>query len=255
MRLCFWNCGLKNLCLKKSAASGPNQDTRSFFIKLLNEWCKASLSWDAYTMVIFSQLSQLNLFLSQFQATQRPVALPVLVDWRPGRPRPVHGQWGSDTCAAWTLHLLSSLHIHQPVSLSAGPFIINSCWLVKAALAVERARVFIFAAMRPLPWVDLRGREPTLFPWLMDTHLKAQNADLVNLLSLSHTPFLLSMLPHSPPSPPFRCRQAPSATVSGTFCIKSSLSGLRGGGMKMKRGRAWPSAMCVCHTCLAEVEM
>lgn len=115
------------------------------------------------------------------------VAWPFPSDWHPGQVLPLQVQEGSDTCVPLALRAPLALHIHQPVSHSAGRFIINSCWLVKSGpghgvrprtRAHPHTRthtdIFIFTAKTLLPWVDFKGHEPILFAWMMDTHPKAE---------------------------------------------------------------------------------
>ncbi len=175
-------------------------------------------------------------------------------DWHPGQPLPLRVRWGSDTCVALALCVPSALHIHQPVSLSAGQFIINSCWLVKSGPGRGTHTYIYIHCEDPLAMDGFQR------PWthplsLNDGHSpESSNTYSVNLLSPSHylppsfsfspiSLFLLSLLLST------FCHHVRN------FCIKSSPSGLRGGNMKMKCGRGWPFAMCVCHACLAEVEM
>lgn len=72
----------------------------------------------------------------------------VACDWHPGQTVPLQVPWGSDTCVAQALRAPSALHIHQPVSLSAGQFIINSCWLVKSGPG-RGTHIYLYSLWRP----------------------------------------------------------------------------------------------------------
>lgn len=182
-------------------------------------------------------------------------------DWHPGQPLPLWVQWGSDTCVAWVLCVPSALHIHQPVSLSAGQFIINSCWLVKSGPGRGTHTYIYIHCEDPLAMDGFQR------PWthplsLNDGHSpESSNTYSVNLLSPYHLFLLLSLrfLAHSVSLHLFFLFSLLLSTFCHhvrNFCIKSSPSGQWGGNMKMKcGGRGWSFAMCVCHACLAEVEM
>lgn len=170
---------------------------------------------------------------------------PVASDWHPGQPLPLQVQWRSDTCVAWALHAPSALHIHWPVFLSAGQFIINSCWLVKSGPG-HGSRTYIYIHCEdPLPWMDFRGHEPILFSRMTDTHLKTQ----MHTQPTPTTFFSPISLPVAFFSPSFSLLFSPSFSTFclhvRKFCIKSSPSGLGGGNMKMKCGHGWPFLLCV----------
>lgn len=177
--------------------------------------------------------------------------LPGAGDWHPGQPLPLRVQWGSDTCVAWTLRAPSVLHIHQPVSLSAGQFIINSCWLVKSGPGRGTHTYIYIHCEDPLAMDGFQR------PWthplsLNDGHSpESSNIYVVKLLSPSHQlphPSLSSLslsLSHSVSLHLFFL----FTLLLSTFCHhvrnKSSPSGLWGGGVKMKSGCGWPFAMCL----------
>lgn len=160
------------------------------------------------------------------------------------------------------LYAPSFLHIHQPVSLSAGQFIINSCCLVKSGPGCGTHTYIYIHCEDPFAMDGFQRPWTQPLP-LNDGHSpESSNTYSVNLLSY-HFPLFLSislLLPclFSVSRSLFFSRfcSAPSAAMSGTFALsKSSPSGLWGGNMKMKCGHGCPFAMCVCHDCLAEVEM
>lgn len=115
-------------------------------------------------------------------------------DWHPGQPLPVHVQWGSDTCVARALRIPSALHIHQLVCLSAGRFIINSCWLVKSGPGCGTHTYIYIHCEEPLA-VDGFQRPWTHPLFLNDGHSpESSNADSFNLFSPSHHLSLASLL-------------------------------------------------------------
>lgn len=148
-------------------------------------------------------------------------------DWHPGQPLPLRVQWGSDTCVARALRAPSALHIHQPVSLSAGQFIINSCWLVKSGPGRGTHTYIYIHCEDPLAMDGFQR------PWthplpLNDGHSpESSNTYLVNLLSPSLPPPSSSLPLLLPRSLSFSAslyfsspsRSAPSATMSGTFAL------------------------------------
>lgn len=178
-------------------------------------------------------------------------------DWHPGQPLPLRVQWGSDTCVAWALRVPSALHIHQLVSLSAGQFIINSCWLVKSGPGRGTHTYIYIHCEDPLAMDGFQR------PWthplsLNDGHSpESSNTYSVNPLSPSHhLPLLFLALPRSysfSPSLFFSSPScsAPSATMSGTFALSPVCLGCEEAIWKWSVA----VAVCVCHACLAEVEM
>lgn len=186
-----------------------------------------------------------------------PVAWPVLVIDTQVSPCHSVCSGGLTLVFAWAPRVPSALHIHQLVSLSAGQFIINSCWLVKSGPG-RGTHTYIYIHCEDPLAVDGFQR-----PWthplpLNDGHSpESSNTYSVNLLPPSPSSLTLScFFPHSV-SLPFLVPPLLSTFCHHVrnFCIKSSPSGLRGGNMKMKCGHGWPCAVCVCHACLAEVEM
>lgn len=162
------------------------------------------------------------------------------------------------------LYAPSVLHIHQAVSLSAGQFIINSCWLVRSGpdcgthtyIYIHCEDPFAMDGFQrpwtqPLPLNDGHSPESSIH-----TQSTCSRHPTTFLSPLSISLLLPCLFSVSCSLFSSRLCSAPSAAMSGTFALsKSSPSGLRGGNMKMKCGHGCLFAMCVCHACLAEVEM